>query len=128
MVWGKTVRSPYPYARIVSIDTSAAAVMPGVQAVVTQDDLWGSRTYGLEHHDQPVFAHDVVRFHGEPIAAVAADHPEMAARACAAIAIEYEVLPCVTDVVKAMQPGAPILHDDLVTESMDKSANGAKKP
>jgi xanthine dehydrogenase D subunit len=110
MVWGKTVRSPYPYARIVSIDTSAAAAMPGVLAVVTQDDLWGSRTYGLEHHDQPVFAHDVVRFHGEPIAAVAADHPEMAARACAAIAIEYDVLDPVVDAEAAIT--APPIHPD----------------
>jgi xanthine dehydrogenase D subunit len=108
MVWGKTVRSPYPYARIVSIDTSAAAAMAGVHAVVTQGDIWGSRTYGLEHHDQPVFAHDYVRFHGEPIAAVAADHPEMAARACAAIAIEYEVLDPLVDPETAIT--APPIH------------------
>jgi len=108
MVWGKTVRSPYPYARIVSIDTSAALAMPGVHAVVTQDDVWGSRTYGLEHHDQPVFAHEYVRFHGEPIAAVAADHPELAARACAAVAIEYELLDPLVDAEAAIT--APPIH------------------
>ena len=110
MVWGKTVRSPYPYARIVSIDISGALAMPGVHAVVTQDDLWGSRTYGLEHHDQPVFAHDFVRFHGEPIAAVAADHPELAARACAAITIEYDVLDPVVDPEAAIT--GPPIHPD----------------
>jgi xanthine dehydrogenase D subunit len=110
MVWGKTVRSPYPYARIVSIDVSRALAMPGVHAVVTQDDVWGSRNYGLEHHDQPVFAHDYVRFHGEPIAAVAADHPEIAGRACAAIAIEYEVLPPLVDAEAAIT--APPIHPD----------------
>jgi xanthine dehydrogenase D subunit len=110
MVWGKTVRSPYPYARIVSIDVSRALAMPGVHAVVTQDDVWGSRNYGLEHHDQPVFAHDYGRFHGEPIAAVAADHPEIAGRACAAIAIEYEVLPPLVDAEAAIT--APPIHPD----------------
>ena len=110
MVWGKTVRSPHPAARIVSIDIGPALAMPGVHAVVTQDDLWGARTYGLEHHDQPVFAHDVVRFHGEPIAAVAADHPELAARACAAIAIEYEVLEPLVDAERAIT--APPIHPD----------------
>jgi xanthine dehydrogenase D subunit len=110
MVWGRTVRSPHPAARIVGIDIGPALAMPGVHAVVTQDDLWGSRTYGLEHHDQPVFAHDVVRFHGEPIAAVAADHPELAARACAAIAIEYEVLQPLVDAERAIT--APPIHPD----------------
>jgi xanthine dehydrogenase D subunit len=110
MVWGKTVRSPYPYARIVGIDITGALAMPGVHAVVTQDDLWGSRTYGLEHHDQPVFAQDVVRFHGEPIAAVAADHPELAARACAAIKVGYEVLDPLVDAEAAIT--APPIHPD----------------
>ena len=110
MVWGKTVRSPYPYARIVGIDITGALAMPGVHAVVTQDDLWGSRTYGLEHHDQPVFADGVVRFHGEPVAAVAADHPELAARACAAIKVEYEVLDPLVDAEAAIT--APPIHPD----------------
>src|SRR5215212_3443105 len=85
MVWGATLRSPYPYARIRSLDTAPALAISGVHAVITNDDLWGSRTYGLEHHDQPVFADQVVRYHGEPVAAVAADHPEIARRAAAAI-------------------------------------------
>jgi xanthine dehydrogenase D subunit len=110
MVWGHTVRSPYPSARIRAIDTAPALAIPGVHAVVTADDLWGSPTYGLEHHDQPVFARDVVRFHGEPIAAVAADHPETAQRACAAIRIDYQVLPPLVDAEQAIT--APPIHPD----------------
>ena len=107
MVWGATLRSPHPHARIRSLDTAPALAIPGVHAVITNDDLWGSRTYGLEHHDQPVFADQVVRFHGEPVAAVAADHPEIARRAAAAIGVDYEVLAPVVDPEAAMV-GEPI--------------------
>ena len=102
MVWGATLRSPHPYARIRSLDTAPALAISGVHAVITNDDLWGSRTYGLEHHDQPVFADGVVRFHGEPVAAVAADHPETARRAAAAIVVDYELLAPVVDPEAAM--------------------------
>ncbi|HZA83353.1 MAG TPA: molybdopterin cofactor-binding domain-containing protein, partial [Actinomycetes bacterium] len=110
MVWGATLRSPYPYARIRSLDTAPALAISGVHAVITNDDLWGSRTYGLEHHDQPVFADRVVRFHGEPVAAVAADHPEIARRAADAITVDYELLAPVVDPEAAMT-GEPI-HPD----------------
>jgi xanthine dehydrogenase D subunit len=108
MVWGATLRSPHPHARIRSMDTAPALAIKGVHAVITNDDLWGSRTYGLEHHDQPVFADGVVRFHGEPVAAVAADHPETARRAVAAIAVDYEVLDPVVDPEAAMVAPEPI--------------------
>ncbi|HEV2967434.1 MAG TPA: xanthine dehydrogenase subunit D, partial [Candidatus Dormibacteraeota bacterium] len=68
MLWGATVRSPHPYARIVAIDTSLAARMPGVQAVLTHLDVPGQKLYGLEIHDQPVLAIDVVRYWGEAVA------------------------------------------------------------
>ncbi|MDN5858291.1 MAG: xanthine dehydrogenase subunit D [Pseudonocardia sp.] len=110
MVWGKTLRSPHPSARIVGLDTAPALAIPGVHAVVTDENIWGSHTYGLEHHDQPVFAHDVIRYHGEPIAAVAADHPETAARAAAAIRVEYEVLDPVVDPELAL--AADPIHPD----------------
>ena len=108
MVWGATVRSPHPHARIRSMDTAPALAIKGVHAVITNDDLWGSRTYGLEHHDQPVFADGVVRFHGEPVAAVAADHPETARRAAGAVAIHYDVLDPVVDPEAAMVAPEPI--------------------
>ena len=110
MLWGATLRSPHPSARIRSLDPAPALAIGGVHAVITNDDLWGSRTYGLERHDQPVFADQVVRYHGEPVAAVAADHPEIARRAAAAIAVDYEVTEPLVDPEEAMA-AAPI-HPD----------------
>ncbi len=112
MLWGRTLRSPFPHARITHLDTSPALLVPGVHAVITNDDLWGSRTYGLEHHDQPVFANEVALFHGEPIAAVAADHPEIAARAVAAIKVEYDVLEPLSDPEVALRPETRDIHPD----------------
>ncbi len=117
MLWGRTLRSPHPSARIRSIDISGALAIPGVAAVVTAEDVPGVPTYGLEHHDQPVFAKDVVRFQGEPLAAVAADHPETALRAVRAIAVDYEVLPAVTDPEAAIT-AAPIHPDGNVFRAM----------
>ena len=71
---------------------SGAWKIDGVEAVITADDVPGKLTYGLISQDQPVFAADVVRYVGEPIAAVAADHPETCRRALEAIVVEYEVL------------------------------------
>jgi xanthine dehydrogenase D subunit len=110
MLWGKTLRSPHPSARIVAVDVSAAWRVPGVQAVVTAEDVPGAATYGLEHQDQPVFAADVVRYQGEPVAAVAATHPEAAARAVDAIEVTYEPLEAVTDAEAALS--APPIHPD----------------
>src|SRR4029453_1541004 len=81
MLWGATVRSPHPRARIRAIETAEALTMPGVLAVLTSDDVPGRRTYGLEIPDQPVLAWEDVRYQGEPVALVAADHPETARRA-----------------------------------------------
>jgi len=75
MLWGATLRSPHPYARIVAIDLSGAWALAGVEAVIIAEDVPGRLTYGLISQDQPVFAVDVVRYVGEPVAAVAADHP-----------------------------------------------------
>ena len=97
MLWGATVRSPHPYARIVSIDTAEARSMAGVQAVLTHKDVRGENLYGLEIADQPVLAVDYVRYWGEAVALVAADHPEQARRAAAAVHVEYEVLAPVVD-------------------------------
>ena len=110
MLWGRTLRSPHPSARIVSIDTSAAEAMAGVAVVITAADVPGKATFGLEHADQPVFASEVVRYQGEPIAAVAAEHPELANRAIKAIVVEYEVLDPLTDPEAAIE--APAIHPD----------------
>lgn len=110
MLWGRTLRSPHAAARIRGIDTSRATAMAGVHAVLLAEDVPGSPTYGMEHRDQPVFASDVVRYHGEPVAAVAADHPELAVRALAAIEVDYEPLVPLADADAAIT--APPIHPD----------------
>ncbi|MEA2248488.1 MAG: hypothetical protein QOH46_3017 [Solirubrobacteraceae bacterium] len=110
MLWGATLRSPHPRADIWSIDISGALAIPGVHAVLTHEDVPGRRTYGMDVADQPVLAFTNVRYQGEPVAIVAADHPETARRAAAAIAVEYEVLEPLCDPEAAMAPGAPQLH------------------
>src|ERR687888_458533 len=81
MLWGHTVRSPHAHALIRSIDVSRAVGMPGVHAVLTHEDVPGEKRYGLEFADQPVLADERVRYQGEPVALVAAEHPEQARRA-----------------------------------------------
>ena len=114
MLWGATLRSPHPYARIVSIDVTAAWAIPGVETIITAEDVPGKATYGLIVQDQPVFAPvgGFVRYAGEPIAAVAADHPETCKRALAAIKVEYEVLQPVTDPEACISGAAPQIHPD----------------
>ncbi|MFF5716029.1 xanthine dehydrogenase family protein molybdopterin-binding subunit [Streptomyces buecherae] len=110
LLWAAVLRSPHPHARIVSIDTTAAAAMPGVRTVVTHADVPGDAAHGRKVLDRPVFATELVRHHGEPIAAVAADHPDTARLAAAAIAVEYEILDPVTDPEQAFS--AEPLHPD----------------
>ncbi|MFL6298569.1 MAG: xanthine dehydrogenase subunit D [Actinomycetes bacterium] len=110
MLWGSTVRSPHPRARIRSIETAEALAMPGVLAVLTSDDVPGRKTYGLEIPDQPVLAWEDVRYQGEPVALVAADHPETARRAAALVAVDYEELDPLVDPEAAMAADAPALH------------------
>ncbi|MEO7371367.1 MAG: molybdopterin cofactor-binding domain-containing protein, partial [Ilumatobacteraceae bacterium] len=109
-LWGATLRSPHPYARIVRIDVTPAWRIDGVSAIVTAVDVPGKPTYGLISSDQPVFASEFVRYVGEPIAAVAADHPETCRRALAAIVVEYEVLPPLTDPESAIDGSHPPIH------------------
>lgn len=112
MLWGATLRSPHPYARIISIDTTAAWKIAGVETIITHEDVPGQLTYGLISSDQPVFAKDFVRYMGEPIAAVAADHPETCRRALAAIVVEYEVLTPLADGERALDPTVAPIHPD----------------
>ena len=109
VIWGATLRSPHPHARIRGIDTGPALATPGVYAVLTHEDV-PVNIYGLEHADQPVLAENVVRYQGEPVAIVAADHPETARRAAARVRVDWEVLEPVTDARAAMRADAPVLH------------------
>lgn len=111
-LFGATLRSPHPYARIVSIDLSAAWKVDGVQAIITADDVPGKLTYGLIAQDQPVFAADVVRYVGEPVAAIAADDPEVARRGLDAIVVEYEVLEPLLDADAAIDESREPIHPD----------------
>ncbi len=113
MLWGHTVRSPHAHARIVEIDVSEALALPGVHAVLTHDDVPGRKTYGLEFADQPVLAIDRVRYFGEAVAVVAAEEPEQARRAAAAVRVEYEPLEPVTDPERATEMDP--LHPDRPT-------------
>ena len=110
MLWGGTLRSSHPSARISSIDVARAVATTGVHAVLTHADVPGMATFGLEHRDQPVLAGDEVRYEGEPVAIVAADHPETVRRALDAIVVEYEVTESLVDPSSA-EAATPI-HPD----------------
>ncbi|MFG2110831.1 xanthine dehydrogenase subunit D [Micromonospora chersina] len=110
MLWGSTLRSPHPRARITGMDLTAAHELPGVHAVLTAADVPGVPGYGLDVADQPVLAADEVRYQGEPVAIVAADHPETARRAAARIVVGYAVLPPVTDPEAALAAGQLVRH------------------
>jgi CO/xanthine dehydrogenase Mo-binding subunit len=97
MLWGATVRSPHPYARILRIDTGPALAIPGTRAVLTARDVPGRPTYGIKTPDQPVFASHVTRYAGEPVAAVAATSLGAALAAAAAVRVEYEVMDPLVD-------------------------------
>ncbi|MGA5804979.1 xanthine dehydrogenase family protein molybdopterin-binding subunit [Streptomyces cellulosae] len=112
MLWGQILRSTVAHAEIVSIDTAEALATPGVYAVMTYDDLPADvKHYGLEIRDTPVLAHGKVRHHGEPVAIVAADHPETARRAASKIKVEYRELPVITDEASATAPDAVLVHE-----------------
>src|SRR5207247_6288786 len=113
MLWGHTVRSPHAHARILGIDVSEAVTMPGVNAVLTHEDVPGEKTYGLEFRDQPVLAIDRVRYFGEPVVLVAAEHPEQARRAAERIVVEYEPLEPIVDPERATE--SEPLHPDRPT-------------
>ena len=126
MLFGKTLRSPHPHALIRSIDTSRALAMPGVRSVLTAADIPGFRLYSLHKPpDQPVLVGvgEEVRYRGEQVALVAADHPEQARLAAEAIAVEYEELPAITDPVEALRQG--LVHRELVIRRGDPAATAA---
>ncbi|MCX4984252.1 xanthine dehydrogenase family protein molybdopterin-binding subunit [Streptomyces sp. NBC_00572] len=112
MLWGQILRSTVAHAEILSIDTTEALTMDGVYAVLTHEDLPAAKNYGMEFQDTPVLAYGKVRHHGEPVALVAADHPETARRAAAKIKIEYRELPVITDEASATAPDAILVHEN----------------
>jgi carbon-monoxide dehydrogenase large subunit len=121
MLWGRCLRSPYAHARIARIDTQKAKTVRGVVAVLSGADLPLHRV-GLSLQDTPVLAHDKVRFIGEKVVALAAEDRDAAEEALSLIEIEYEELPAVFDPERAIEPGAPLVHEDL------PSYKGFKEP
>jgi len=114
----KLVKSPWPHARVVRIDTRRAREVAGVHAVITHEDVpripytsAGQSWPEPSPYDMYILDHKV-RFVGDPVAAVAAETPEIAALAAQLVEVEYEVLPAVLDMHDAMQAGAPVIHDE----------------
>ena len=120
MLHGTVVRSPHAHAHIRSIDTAAAEAMPGVLAVVTAADFPDRSKFSWRRKgfNDNLLASDKVLYHGHAVAAVAAVSRQAAEAAAEAVAVDYEVLPAVTDAMQAMREDAPLLHDDLYTEGM----------
>ncbi len=112
------LRSPYPKARILSVDTAAAKALPGVEAVVTGDDIslnigTPAMVPGMRIPPHPVLAKGTVHAMGVPVAAALASSPQLARDAVDAIEVEYEGLPSISDAEAAIEPGAPMVHDEF---------------
>ncbi len=137
---GKVLRSPHAHAEIRSIDTSKAEALPGVKAVVTAKDFpeqanlivpTGEMQVNLRDVTRNIMAREKALYEGHPVAAVAAVSEAVARQALALIKVDYKVLPHVIDVLDAMKPNAPVLHDGMMTEGANppatKASNIAKR-
>lgn len=110
LCYGTLVRSPHHHARVLRIDTTEARSLPGVVAVLTSQDVPGSKTFGPFVQDQPVLAIDEVHHQGEPVVLVVAKSKVAARQAADCIRVEYEPMPAVFDPVEALRPGQPQVH------------------
>ena len=128
MLVGRILRSPHAHARIRSIDTSKAAALPGVKAVVTAEDFPEQKfdyvgpervAQNFWHMTRNIMAREKVLYEGHPVAAVAAASKPIADEALALIEVDYEVLPHVIDVDEAMKPDAPLLFEDMMTRGVE---------
>jgi CO/xanthine dehydrogenase Mo-binding subunit len=129
MLHGRVLRSPHAHAKIKKIDPSKALALPGVEAVITAADMpdaadriadLGEGPARVKYLSYNMLARGKALYRGHAIAAVAAANPHVAEEAIKLIAVDYDVLPSVTDVEAAMKDGAPLLHEDLITESLGK--------
>ena len=139
MLHGRILRSPHAHARIRSIDTSKAAALPGVKAVVTAADFPEQKfeyvgpervAVNFWHMTRNIMAREKALYEGHAVAAVAATSKAIADEALSLIAIDYEVLPHVIDVDEAMKPDAPLLFPDLITRGVEppsKPSNISKR-
>ena len=120
MLFARTLRSPHPHARVLSINTDKAKALAGVKAVLTYKDVPGENLHGLVYRDWPVLCGDVVRYTGDAVAIVAADTEEIATEALKLIEVAYEPLPVVGDPEYAHKPEAPVLHPNHPTGNLLK--------
>ena len=139
MLVGRILRSPHAHARIRSIDTSKAAALPGVKAVVTSADFPEQKfeyvgpervAQNFWHMTRNIMAREKVLYEGHAVAAVAATSKAIADEALSLIAVDYEVLPHVIDVDEAMKPDAPLLFPDMITRGVEpppKPSNISKR-
>ena len=111
MLRARVLRSPWPHARILSIDTSAAEAMPGVVAVFTAKDIPGENHFGIIQRDWPVLVEDRARYIGDALAVVYAESNDHAEAALDKIGVAYEPLPVVSTPQEALAPGAPLIHE-----------------
>ncbi|MAU95691.1 MAG: carbon-monoxide dehydrogenase large subunit [Fulvimarina sp.] len=128
MLYGDFVRSPYAHARVKSVDKSAALALPGVVAVLTAEDLAPLNLHWmptLAGDKQMVLADGKVLFQGQEVAFVVANDRYVAADAAELVVVDYEELPVVTDPFKALEPGAPVLREDL--EGQTSGAHGERR-
>ncbi len=135
MLHGVVLRSPHAHAKIKSIDTSAAAALPGVRAIVTSADFpdqvgriveLGEGAVNMRHLSANVMAHDKALYKGHAVAAVAADSIHIAEEAAKLIKVDYEPLPPVMEVIGAMRDDAPVLNDDVRMTEMGTVKPDAK--
>jgi CO/xanthine dehydrogenase Mo-binding subunit len=128
MLHGRVLRSPHAHARIRRIDVAAALAVPGVRAILTSADLpelpseeggGGESPTDFRDLSRNVLARDKVLYHGHAVAAVAAVSARAAEEALGRIEVDYEVLPHVLELLEAMAPGAPLLHEDLFTRGVE---------
>ena len=131
-LFAKIVRSPHAHARILSIDTSEAEAMPGVETVCTAADFpsevsgdvdTGEVEIGIQFLANLIMGRRKALFEGHPVAAVAATDIHIAEEAAKLVKVEYDVLPAVTDPIEAMSPQAPLLHEGLIATSLSGSAD-----
>jgi CO/xanthine dehydrogenase Mo-binding subunit len=114
MAYGKILRSPWPHAKVLRINTENAVALPGVIAVLTRDDFGDIDPYfGPALRDRPILAIDKVRYVGDPVAAVAAQDEATATRVLELIEVEYEELPPILTMEDGLKPEAPVLHENL---------------
>ncbi len=128
MLWAKVLRSPHAHARILSVDTSKAAALPGVKGIILGSDFpehpfdyVGPERVAQNywHMTRNIMAREKALFEGHAIAAVAATTSAIAAQAVSLIEVKYEVLPHCIDVEDAMKPDAPLLFEDMITRGVE---------